>query len=118
MGSRCGGSALMDFAGARERCFNVWKHVLFAEKVKKIRLPQQLVGLTTGATQQQRSARRAQPFRLRWAAYSLQLATVKIHMCVVALTASIAACNMELVDDLSAVRHECDTEQILAAPAH
>ena len=49
---------------------------------------------------------------MRWAAYSLQLATAKIHMCVVALTASIAACNIKLVDDLSAVRHECDTEQI------
>ena len=32
-------------------------------------------------------------------------------MCVVALTASIAARNIKLVDDLSAVSHECDTEQ-------
>jgi len=39
---------------------------------------------------------------------NVQLATVKIHMCVVALTASIAACNITLVDDLSVVRHECD----------
>ena len=39
-------------------------------------------------------------------------------MCVVALTASIAACNIKLVDDLSAVRHECDTERILVAPVH
>src|SRR5215208_3677301 len=56
------GSALMDFASARQRSFNVRKHVLFAEKVEEIRLPQKLIGLTTGATQQQRSARRAQPF--------------------------------------------------------
>ncbi len=40
-------------------------------------------------------------------------------MCVVALTASIAACNINLVRrDLSAVRHECDTEQILVAPVY
>jgi hypothetical protein len=53
----------MDFAGARQRSFNMRKHVLFAEKLQEIRLPHQPVGLTTGATQQQRSARRAQPFR-------------------------------------------------------
>ena len=35
-------------------------------------------------------------------------------MCVVALTASIAACNIKLVDEIfSAKRHECDAEQIL-----
>ena len=55
---------------------------------------------------------------MRWAAYGLQLATVKLYMCVVALTASIAACNIKLVDDLSPVRQRTHTEQILAAPAH
>jgi len=37
---------------------------------------------------------------VRWDAYSLQLASVKIHMCVVALTASIVACNINLVDEI------------------
>ena len=55
---------------------------------------------------------------MRWATYSVQLAIVKTHMCVVALTASIAACNIKLVDAVSAVRHECDTEQILVAGIH
>jgi hypothetical protein len=35
---------------------------------------------------------------VRWATYSLQLAIIKIHMCVVALTVSIVACNIKLVD--------------------
>jgi hypothetical protein len=48
----------------------------------------------------------------------VQLAIVIKHMCVVALTASIAACNIKLVDDPSAVRRECDTEQIVIAPVH
>ena len=33
LSSRIGGSALMDFAGARQRSFNMRKHVLFAEKL-------------------------------------------------------------------------------------
>ena len=39
-------------------------------------------------------------------------------MCVVALTAGIAACNIKLLDDLSALRHQCDTEQLPVAPVH
>ena len=39
-------------------------------------------------------------------------------MCVVALTASIAACNIKCLNDLSAMRHECDTGLIVAAPIH
>ena len=63
------------------------------------------------------SGKQAEP-SVRWAAYRLQSETVKIHMCVVALTTGIAACSIKLMDDLSAVRHECDTEQILVAAVH
>ena len=36
-----------------------------------------------------------------WTAHSLQLAIVnQTYMCVVALTASIAACNINLVDEI------------------
>jgi hypothetical protein len=40
-------------------------------------------------------------------------------MCVVAPTASIAACNIQIGRrGLSAIRHECDTEQIMVAAVH
>ena len=52
------GPPFIDFAGARQRRFNVRKHVLLAEILEERRLPQQLFGLTTGAAQQQRSSRR------------------------------------------------------------
>ena len=42
---------------------------------------------------------------------SLQLTWAKC-MCVVALTAGIAASNIKLLDDHSAVRHQSDTEKI------
>jgi len=58
---------------------------------------------------------------VRWAAYSLQLAIVnQTHMCVVALTASIAACNIKLVDEIfQPLGMNVTTEQqILVASAY
>lgn len=43
---------------------------------------------------------------------ALLLCVPRRRMCVVALTAGIAASNIKLLDDHSAVRHQSDTEKI------